>query len=124
MGVGDLIVIGSTAAGSACQVTKVERNPHKHVHQLKFEAKDIFSGAETFRIFPSRGMIQRPVVKKSEWVLVDIKSGWNFVTGDRQEQLVLTNYDDQGTERDDILLPKDGQLAGKIRATAPNYGCT
>jgi translation initiation factor 5A len=93
--------------GNPCKVLSISvSKTGKHGHaKCNFLATDIFTGKKYEDMIPSTHGTTVPIVKKTEWELIDIE-------GDE-----LTLMDEGGTQKTDLNLPSypDG-LADEIRA--------
>merc|ERR1719367_797682 len=94
--------------GKPCKVLSISvSKTGKHGHaKCNFTAVDIFTGKKLEDMIPSTHGTTVPIVKKTEWEIIDIGDG-----GD------LTLMDDGGEQKTDLDLPTypDG-LAEDIRA--------
>ncbi|PHH52639.1 Eukaryotic translation initiation factor 5A-1 [Ceratocystis fimbriata CBS 114723] len=80
--------------------SKTGKHGHAKVHLV---AIDIFTGKKLEELCPSTHNMEVPIVKRSEWQLVNI---------DDDEYMGL--IDDSGASKDDLKIP-DGDVGVKIR---------
>eukprot|EP00297_Palpitomonas_bilix_P017929 CAMPEP_0113881216 /NCGR_PEP_ID=MMETSP0780_2-20120614/8242_1 /TAXON_ID=652834 /ORGANISM="Palpitomonas bilix" /LENGTH=160 /DNA_ID=CAMNT_0000868027 /DNA_START=82 /DNA_END=567 /DNA_ORIENTATION=+ /assembly_acc=CAM_ASM_000599 len=92
--------------GRPCKVVDVSTSKTgKHGHaKANFVAIDLFTGKKLEDIVPTSHNAEVPNVDRTEYDLIDI-----------DEDGALSLMDDKGETRDDLNLPKDDELAKKVK---------
>lgn len=94
--------------GKPCKVLNISvSKTGKHGHaKCNFTAVDIFTGKKLEDMIPSTHGTTVPIVKKTEWEIIDI-----------EEDGVLTLMDEAGNQKTDLNLPTfPDNMADEIRA--------
>lgn len=97
---GHVVIKGRPCKIVDMSTSKTGKHGHAKVHLV---AIDLFTGKKLEDLSPSTHNMEVPVVKRSEFQLIDIDDGF----------LVLMNND--GDMKEDVVAP-EGELGDKIRA--------